>query len=56
MTFGDGSFWGTDLLSVDLSAEAGEDVLKLLQSKYPQMQPEFNPDGILAPCPLRGRG
>jgi hypothetical protein len=29
-----------DLLEVDLCNEAAEEVLKLLQSKYPQFQPK----------------
>jgi hypothetical protein len=50
MTFSYGSFRDMDLLDVDLSAEAAEDVLKLLQSKYPQMQPART-DGY-NPCPV----
>jgi hypothetical protein len=55
MVFGYGSFRDGDLLKVDLSAEAAEDVLKLLQSKYPQMQSRDDRDGILGPCELCGR-
>ena len=51
MTFGYGSFRDMDVLRVDLCAEAAEDVLKLLQSKYPQMQPEER-ESFLGPCPL----
>ena len=54
MVFGYGSPLDMDVLRVDLSAEAGEDVLKLLQSKYPQMQP-YTEESFLAPCPLCGR-
>jgi hypothetical protein len=39
MSFGYGSVRAMDLLNVDLSREVAEDVLKLLQSKYPQFQP-----------------
>jgi hypothetical protein len=38
MSFGYGSQRDMDLLDVDLSSEVAEDVLKLLQSKYPQFQ------------------
>jgi len=50
MTFGYGSFRDMDLLEVDLCAEAAEEVLKLLQSKYPQ----FKPKEVEAynPCPV----
>jgi hypothetical protein len=39
MTFGYGSVRDMDVLKVDLCNEAAEEVLKLLQSKYPQFQP-----------------
>jgi len=39
-----------DVLEVDLCAEAAEDVLKLLQSRYPQFQPKES--GFYDPCPL----
>jgi hypothetical protein len=51
MVFGYGSFRDMDVLRVDLSAEAAEDVLKLLQSKYPQMQP-YEEEIPFGPCPL----
>jgi len=54
MMFGYGSFRDLDVLKVDLSAEAAEDVLTLLQSKYPQMQPKEE-ESFLAPCPLCGQ-
>jgi hypothetical protein len=38
MSFGYGSQRDMDLLDVDLSSEVAEDVLKLLQCKYPQFQ------------------
>ena len=54
MTFGYGSFRDMDLLEVDLCAEAAEEVLKLLQSKYPQFQPKEEREPVA--CPLCGRG
>lgn len=39
MSFGYGSARDMDLLNVDLSSEVAEEVLKHLQSKYPQFQP-----------------
>lgn len=50
MIFGYGSFRDMDVLKVDLSAEAAEDVLKLLQSRYPQFQPKEKELG--EPCPI----
>ena len=53
MTFGYGSPRDLDLLKVDLCSEVAEEVLKLLQSKYPQFQTE---DGdMLSACPVCGR-
>jgi hypothetical protein len=40
MTFGYGSQRDMDLLNVDLCSEVAEDVLKLLQGKYPQCKSE----------------
>ena len=40
MEFGYGSRRDMDLLEVDLCDEVAEEVLKLLQSKYPQFQPK----------------
>jgi hypothetical protein len=51
MTFGYGSQRDMDLLNVDLSSEVAEDVLKLLQSKYPQFQPVEMRDGW-SECPI----
>jgi hypothetical protein len=51
MVFGYGSFRDMDVLPVDRSAEAAEDVLKFLQSKYPQMQ-SHDEESPLGPCPL----
>jgi hypothetical protein len=51
MTFGYGSQRDMDLLNVDLSSEVAEEVLKLLQSKYPQFQPEEQRDGWVD-CPF----
>ena len=38
MTFGYGSPRDMDVLTVDLSSETAEEILKLLQSKYPQFR------------------
>ena len=54
MTFGHGSFRDMDLPEVDLSAETAEEVLKLLQSKYPQFQPK-QVEGY-DPCQVCRRG
>jgi hypothetical protein len=51
MTFGFGSPRDMDVLKVDLSSEAAEDVLKLLQSKYPQFQTQEE-ESFMSPCPL----
>ncbi len=51
MTFGYGSARGMDVLRVDLSGETPEDVLALLQSKYPQFVPK-EAESIMDPCPL----
>jgi hypothetical protein len=40
MEFGYGSGRDMDVLDVDLCDQVAEDVLKLLQSKYPQFQPK----------------
>ena len=40
MWFGFGSPRDGEVLEVDLSAETGEEVLQLLQSKYPQFKTE----------------
>jgi len=40
MWFGDGSQRDLHLLKVHLSDEVAEEVLQLLQSKYPQFQPK----------------
>lgn len=40
MWFGYGSSRDGDVLEVDLSREAADEVLALLQSKYPQFQPQ----------------
>jgi hypothetical protein len=40
MEFGYGSGRDMDVLDVDLCDKVAEDVLKLLQSKYPQFQPK----------------
>ena len=50
MSFGYGSVRDMDLLEIDLSNEAAEEVLKLLQSKYPQMLPKESED--FTSCPL----
>jgi hypothetical protein len=39
MSFGYGSARDLDLLKVDLCSEVAEDILTLLQSRYPQFQP-----------------
>ncbi len=54
MTFGYGSARDMDVLRVDLSNEAAEDVLALLQSKYPQFVPK-EAESVMDPCPLCGR-
>ena len=41
-----------DFLNVDLSSDVAEEVLKLLQSKYPQFQPVEMREGW-PECPLR---
>jgi hypothetical protein len=51
MSFGYGSQRDMDLLAVDLCSEAAEDVLKLLQSKYPQFVPVEMDSGWVE-CPL----
>jgi hypothetical protein len=56
MTFGYGSPRDTDVLEANLSSEAAEDVLKLIQSKYPHLKPKEDREGPLGPCPLCGRG
>ncbi len=53
MTFGYGSQRDMDLLSVDLSSEVAEEVLKHLQSKFPQFQTQEE-ESFLSPCPLCG--
>jgi hypothetical protein len=53
MTFGYGSARDMDVLKVDLSSEVAEEVLKLLQSKYPQFQ-THEVESFLSPCPLCG--
>ena len=54
MTFGYGSARDMDVLKVDLCSETAEEVLKLLQSKYPQFQPQ-EVESFMEPCPLCGR-
>jgi hypothetical protein len=54
MTFGYGSFRDMDVLEVDLCDMAAEEVLKLLQSKYPHLQPRTS-ESPLEPCPVCGR-
>ncbi len=54
MTFGHGSARDMDVLRVDLSREAAEEVLALLQSKYPQFVPK-EAESLMEPCPLCGR-
>jgi len=54
MTFGYGSFRDMDVLEVDLSAEAAEEALKLLQGKYPNLKTRES-ESPLEPCPLCGR-
>ena len=51
MTFGYGSQRDMDLLSVDLSSETAEEVLKNLQSKFPQFQSVEHADGWRE-CPI----
>ena len=53
MSFGYGSFRDMDLLVVDLSVETAEEVLQLLQSKYPQFQPKEEREPM--DCALCGR-
>jgi hypothetical protein len=53
MTFGYGSQRDMDVLEVDLASEVAEEVLKLLQSKYPQFQP-VETDNFTR-CPMCGR-
>ncbi len=53
MTFGYGSVRDGDVLDVDLSSEAAEEVLKLLQSKHPTFLPAET-DNIMN-CPWCGR-
>ena len=53
MTFGYGSSRDMDELEVDLCDEVAEEVLKLLQSKYPQFQTKEV--GLMHPCPICGR-
>lgn len=53
MSFGYGSERDMDLLDVDLCNEAAEEVLKLLQSKYPQFQSQEHREGW-PDCPLCG--
>ncbi|MCU0782813.1 MAG: hypothetical protein MUF81_01955 [Verrucomicrobia bacterium] len=43
-----------DLLNVDLCSDVAEDVLKLLQDKYPQFKSEEQRDGWIE-CPICGR-
>jgi len=51
MTFGYGSARDMDLLKVDLCSDVAEEVLRHLQSKYPQFQPVETRDG-LCECPI----
>jgi hypothetical protein len=51
MSFGYGSQRDMDFLNVDLSSDVAEEVLKLLQSKYPQFQPVEMREGW-PECPL----
>ncbi len=50
-----GSSHDGDVLRVDMCDEVAEDVLKLLQSKYPQFQTTDDRDNLMR-CPLCGRG
>lgn len=54
MRFGYGSSRDMDVLEVDLCDEVAEEVLKLLQSKYPQFQTKEVE--MMHPCPICGRG
>ena len=51
MTFGYGSPRDMAVLRVDLSSEAAEEVLALLQSKYLQFMPT-EAESFMEPCPL----
>jgi hypothetical protein len=51
MTFGYGSARDMDVLRADLSSEAAEEVLALLQSKYPDFVP-MEAESFVQPCPL----
>ena len=51
MSFGYGSMRDMDRLYVDLSSEVAEEVLRHLQSKYPQFQPVEMREGFQE-CPL----
>ena len=53
MYFWYGSSQDGDALKVDMCEEVAEDVLKLLQSKYPQFQTKDDGDNIMS-CPLCG--
>jgi hypothetical protein len=54
MYFWYGSSHDGNVLKVDMCDEVAKDVLKLLQSKYPQFQTTDNPDNLMH-CPLCGR-
>lgn len=54
MHFWYGSSHDGDVLKVDMCDEVAEDVLKLLQSKYPQFQTKDDHENWLL-CPLCGR-
>ena len=53
MRFGYGSSRDMDVLKVDLCDEVAEEILKLLQSKYPQFQTVETE--MLSDCPMCGR-
>jgi hypothetical protein len=54
MYFWYGSSHDGDLLKVDMCNEVAEDVLKLLQSKYPQFKTTDDRENVMC-CPLCGR-
>lgn len=52
MWFGDGSSHDSQVLEVDLSDEAAEEILRFLQSKNPQIQTRDEPLVYARYCPM----
>lgn len=53
LTFGYGSHHDLDVLRMDLSDEAADEIIQFLQSKSPGIKLE---EGSFGTCPLCGRG